>query len=151
MVRLCRWDSSKPLIPRSFRGSCVGSALFVGFCSDNVIFFFLSLSLSLSSLKKKKKNFHRKARAAYQMHIFECLRLGNCNCTEGIVTPPTQRTQAKNPAGVYVVLVLVPSRLWEISQQSSAEWNCTFKKEKPFPPPLPPASVPSVGMLLRTN
>lgn len=55
MVRLCRWDSSKPLIPRSFRGSCVGSALFVGFCSDNVIFFFLSLSLLL-----KKKTFTEK-------------------------------------------------------------------------------------------
>lgn len=108
-------------------------------------FLFLSLSLLL-----KKKNFHRKARAGYQMHIFECLRLGNCKCTAGIVTLPTQRTQAKNPAGVYVVLVLVPSRLWGISQQCSAELNCTFKKEKPFPPP-PPASVPSVGMLLRTN
>lgn len=71
MVGLCRWDSSKPLIPQSFQGNYLVAAL----C---LLYYVL------------KMWFFCDVRAGYQMHILKCLRLENCN--HCIVTVPTQQT-----------------------------------------------------------
>ena len=143
MVRLCRWDSSKTLIPRSFQGSCVGSALFVGFCSDNVIFFFLSLFFFKTFTDNPEQGTRCTSLNVWDWRVTIALWVLWHLRHRG-------HKQKKKP-GVYVVRVLVPSRLWEISQQCSSELNCSFKKWKVSPTPPPPASVPSVDMLLRTN